>query len=345
MYDASINAKTIARQFRPFDFVDDPTLLEGEAKQEAITAAVEIGQTGYVGLQLKQSDLKGKTIYQMGGFPELLVARHIAANVKRITGVKQDNRQFIVECLRSLLREGTPFRAYKLDIKSFYESVDVTQVLQKLRSNEGFSGQSALSLRSFFSELNSQQIHGLPRGLGLSATLAEYFLNEFDETVSNHPEVRFFVRFVDDIFVITSGRECPQLFEASLNESLPDGLVFNAQKRSVMDFKKFANGQAGVEHRFSYLGYEFEVSHVKRIKASLSLIRDVTVDIAPSKVEKIKIRVMRSMIAFRRDNNYGLLKSRIRLLTTDRMSVFALSNRSAFRGANIEWFRTQKPRR
>lgn len=317
MYDASINAKTIARQFRPFDFVNDPTLLNEDFKQEVIADAVEIGQTGYIGLRLKRSNLRGNAIYQLEGLSELLVARHIAANVKRITGVKQDNRQFIIECLRSLLREGIPFRAYKLDIKSFYESVDAAQILQKLRSNEGFSGQSALSLRSFFHELNSQRIHGLPRGLGLSATLAEYFLKDFDETVSNHPEVWFFVRFVDDIFVITSGRECSQHFETHLTDTLPDGLAFNAKKRRVMDFQKFTKNLTGVEHCFSYLGYEFEVSRVKRDNSSQSLIRDVTLDIASSKVRKIKIRVMRSMIAFRRDNDYDLLRSRIRLLTSN----------------------------
>ena len=317
MYDASINAKTIARQFRPFDFVKNTTLLDEDVKQEIIADAVEIGQTGYVGLHLRRSNLRGKAVYQLDGLAELLIARHIAANVKRITGVKQDNRQFIIECLRSLLREGIPFRAYKLDIKSFYESIDATKILQKLRSNEGFSGQSAFSLRSFFQELNSQGIQGLPRGLGLSATLAEYFLKEFDETVSNHPEVWFFVRFVDDIFVITSGRESSQEFETHLEKSLPDGLAFNAKKRSVMDFEKFAKSQTGVEHRFSYLGYEFEVSHVKRHSSNKSLIREVSLDIAPSKVQKIKIRVMRSMIAFRRDNDYNLLRSRIRLLTSN----------------------------
>lgn len=317
MYDASINAKTIARQFRPLDFVNDSSLLDENAKSAVIADAVEIGNSGFAALQLKRSNLRGKTIYNLDGIPELLVVRHIAANVKRITGVKQDNRQFIVECLRSLLREGLPFRAYKFDIKSFYESVDADKILQKLRSSEGFSGQSALSLRSFFQQLNSQGIHGLPRGLGLSATLAEYFLREFDEAVSNHPETWFFVRFVDDIFVITSGRESSQQFETHLTKSLPDGLVFNTEKRSVMDFKQFNKNDTGVEHKFSYLGYQFEVSHIKRESTSKLLIRDVNIDIAPSKVRKIKTRVIRAMIAFRIDNDYSLLRSRIRLITSN----------------------------
>lgn len=317
MYDASIHAKTVARQFRPADFIDDPLLLDENHKQKVIADAVKIGLTGFAGLKINRSDLKGKSIYQMDGYPELLVARHIAKNVRRITGVKQDNRHFIIECLRSLLTEGIRFKAYRLDIKNFYESVDVLGVLENLRSNEGFSGQSAFSLQSFFEELKILGIPGLPRGLGLSATLAEYFLKDFDSAVSNHPEVWFFARFVDDIFIITSGREDQMQFEDGLRTALPAGLEFNADKRHVMDFGRFTKGQDGVEHSFSYLGYQFEVSHVRRVKANFSLKRSVAIDISPSKVGKIKTRVIRSFIAFQSDKDYHLLRSRVRLLTSN----------------------------
>ena len=193
-----------------------------------------------------------------------MVARHIASNVKRITGAKQDNRQFIVECLRSLLGEGIPYRAYRLDIASFYESVDVSKVLESLKSSEGFSGQSASALASFFQELDRLGIEGVPRGLGLSATLAEYFLREFDETVSNLSEVWFFARFVDDIFIITSGKEVQAEFETELQDALPKGLQFNGAKQRIMTFSPFVRGQIGAQHKFSYLGYEFEISLVVR---------------------------------------------------------------------------------
>jgi len=317
MYDGSIHSKTIARQFRPFDFVDEPLLLDEAFKSQVISDAVKIGAQGFSGIPIKRSDLKGKTIYQLNGYPPLLVARHIAANVRRITGVKQDNRQFIVECLRSLLQEGIPFRAYRLDIKNFYESVEGEQVINALRLNEGFSGQSAVALQSFFLELKSQGVPGLPRGLGLSATLAEYFLGNFDETISNANEVWFYVRFVDDIFIITSGKEEKAQFEVGLKGWLPDGLEFNSEKREVMDFKPFRKPQSGVEHVFSYLGYKFEVSHAKREKGGSPLRRNVAIDIAPNKVQKLKTRIVRALIAFKNDSDYDLLRSRIRLLTSN----------------------------
>lgn len=317
MFDGSIHFKTIARQFRPIDFVDEPLLLQLAFKEQVIKDAVQIGAAGFGGVHIKKSDLKGKPIYQLDGYPPLLVARHIAANVRRITGVKQDNRQFIIECLRSLLQEGIPFRAYRLDIKNFYESVDGQQVIDSLRLNEGFSGQSALSLQSFFSELKSQGVPGLPRGLGLSATLAEYFLSAFDDRVSNIDEVWFYVRFVDDIFIITSGREDSVQFEEGLRNDLPDGLEFNSAKREVMDFERFNKNQSGVEHVFSYLGYQFEVSRVQRDKGGSPLRRSVAIDIAPSKVRKLKTRIVRTLIAFKDDGDYDLLRSRVRLLTSN----------------------------
>ena len=317
LFDGSIHYRTVARQLKPFDFVDEPLLLDEAHKQKVIEDAVQIGLTGFGGLQVKKSILKNKPIYQLDGYPALLVARHIAANVRRITGVKQDNRQFIIECLRSLLEEGISFRAYRLDIKDFYESVDVERVLESLRSNEGFSGQSALSLRSFFAELNGLGIPGLPRGLGLSATLSEYFLKSFDEAAANANEVWFFARFVDDIFIITSGREKKAQFEESLRNWLPTGLSFNSKKHVVMDFERFNKNHDGVAHNFSYLGYQFEVSHILRGKGNFSLSRNVKIDIAPSKVRKIKTRIVRTMIAFRSDGNYDLLRSRIRLLTSN----------------------------
>lgn len=318
MYDGSIHTKTVARQFRPFDFVDEKLLLDEAFKAQVIDDAVRIGAIGFGGLQIKKSNLKGKPVYQLTGYPPLLVARHIAANVRRITGVKQDNRQFIIECLRSLLQEGLPFRAYRLDIKNFYESVDGEQVVDDLRLNEGFSGQSAFALRSFFAELKSQGVHGLPRGLGLSATLAEYHLRAFDDSVTNTSEVWFYVRFVDDIFIITSGREERAKFEADLQQQLPDGLDFNSKKCVVMDFEPFTKGQSGVEHVFSYLGYQFEVSRVEReVGGGSVLSRNVAIDIAPSKVQKLKTRIIRALIAFKKDGDYNLLKSRIRLLTSN----------------------------
>lgn len=315
MFDGSIHSKTVARQFRPFDFVDEPLLLDEAFKKQVINDAVQIGIQGFIGLQISKSSLKSKMIYKLDSYPALLVTRHIAANVKRITGVKQDNRQFIIECLHSLLREGIPFRAYRLDIKNFYESVDGEQAVDALRLNEGFSGQSAFALQSFFSELKKQGVPGLPRGLGLSATLSEYVLRGFDKNVSNRDEVWFYVRFVDDIFIITSGREDRANFEKGLAADLPHGLEFNSEKHSVMDFEPFNKNQDGVEHTFSYLGYQFEVSRVIREKGGKTLSRDVAIDIAPSKVRKLKTRIVRTLIAFKSDGNYELLRARVRLLT------------------------------
>ena len=50
MYDGSIHARTIARQFRHFDFVDEPRLLTDSFKKQVIIDAVKIGATGFGGV-------------------------------------------------------------------------------------------------------------------------------------------------------------------------------------------------------------------------------------------------------------------------------------------------------
>lgn len=314
MYDLTMHAKSIARHFLPGDFIADPSLLKEDVRKAVIDKAVQIGAAGFSSVAFMKSKLRGKAIYQVTDMAQLLVLRHVSKNIRRITGVKQDNRQFIVECIRTMLREGTPYRVYKFDIKSFYESVNIEQILKHLKNNEGFSGQSASALDTFFKVANATGISGLPRGLGLSATLAEYLLRPFDDGVVGIPHVWFYARFVDDIFIVTSGRENRDEFIQKMKALLPDGLRFN-QKSNFFDFYKFSKSQTGLAHSIDYLGYRFNVSHVTQSPVGKGLTRIVTLDIAPTKVKKLKTRIAKSLLQFSIDGKYGDLLSRIRLIT------------------------------
>ncbi len=315
MRDGSIHTRAIARQFQPGDFIDHPELLDHAVRQDVISEAVEIGKNGFDQPQMKQSTLRGKSVLQFENFAELLVSRHISTNIRAITGAKQDDRRFIIDCLVSLLSEGLPFKVYKLDIRQFYESSHPTELVDELRRHEGFSGQSCSALQSLFSELSQMGIPGLPRGLGLSAILAEYSMRNFDEFVFNQEEVWFFARFVDDIIIISSGREDKTNFIKGLEAHLPAGLEFNQQKQKVLDFSPFNKNRTGTEAAFPFLGYEFRIDHIKREDGQLR--RDVNLDIAPSKVKKLKTRIVRSLIDFRSNGDFEMLHDRIKLLTSN----------------------------
>src|SRR6185437_14507468 len=56
----------------------------------------------------------------------MMTLRKIALNILRKSRIRQPDRQSIVANLKSLLTEGVPFRLYRLDIRSFYESLDTS---------------------------------------------------------------------------------------------------------------------------------------------------------------------------------------------------------------------------
>jgi hypothetical protein len=316
VYDPTIHSKTISRHFRPADFVADKNLLKKPALEAAIADAVKIGHNGFTTIALMTNKLRQKNVYQVTDISQKLVLRHVTNNIKRVTNVKQDDRAFIVSCLKELLSEGVPFRLYKFDIKSFYESVEVAPIIARLRQDIGFSRQSVRTIQSFFDELSALGITGLPRGLALSATLSEYLLRPFDKSASGLSNVWFFARFVDDIVIVTDGRENALDFTREVSNALPNGLIFNS-KSKFYDFTRFMKpGVDATEHKFSFLGYQFDVGYVFR-RPDKKLGRSVYLDISSSKISKIKTRIVRTMLDFQKNGNYPILLARIRLLTSN----------------------------
>src|SRR5690606_413569 len=144
-------------------------------------------------------------------------------------------------------------------------------------------------------------------------------LSKFDATVERHPDVFFYRRYVDDIVIISSQREDPADFKRSVASCLPDGLVFKRVKECGFDAKRFKakDAKAGNVTKYEcidYLGYRFYVAVEKHRKESLGR-REVWLDVAESKVKKIKTRIVKSCLAFIADGDFTLFDKRIRHLT------------------------------
>lgn len=315
MYDPTIHAKTLARHFKSTDFQRDRALLAPGAAAAKIQEALLIRSAGFGAVGVHVGRANGKPVYNLPSLPAALILRLISENVRRVTSVKQSDRKYIVNCLLRLLHEGTAFQVYKLDIKSFYESVRVPELLKKLSSDLAFSPQSVRLLGSFFDRLDLLRIPGLPRGIGLSATLAEYLLRSFDSRVSTNTGVWYYSRFVDDIIVITDHKFDPTEFMQIATTWLPSGLRFN-EKSKAYTFKGYLKGTPKqLEDEFPFLGYAFRVGNVQR-KDNL-LEREVAVDLASSKVRKIKTRLAKALLDFRSNADFLLLRDRVRLLTSN----------------------------
>jgi hypothetical protein len=317
MYDPTIHTKTMARHVRKADFAADNTLYNRANLNAIIEQAVQIGTNGFQAVPLKINMLRGKAVYQLSNLADALVVRHITSNIRRVTRVKQDDRQFIVTCMKKILSEGLPFRVYKFDIASFYERVSQENILKQLESDTGFSGQSIRALRSLFIQLDAANVTGLPRGMSLSATLAEYLLRSLDKFLSNTRGVWFYARFVDDMVVITDGKEDPVEFWKLAADKLPSGLEFN-KKSTSLNFAQFVKTNTNVpENSFDFLGYRFCVSQAYRDSTDKKIKRSASLDIAPSKIRKLKTRIAKSLLAYASVADFDLLRDRIRLLTSN----------------------------
>ncbi|WP_082453138.1 antiviral reverse transcriptase Drt3a [Sphingomonas sp. Leaf208] len=316
MYDSTIHSKTISRQFRKSDF-KSKVWTATKADRPAITkAALRLAEHGFETVALRRNDLGGKPIYRHASLPEALLIRHVAENVRRVTGVHQSDRQSIVKSLVNLLAEGVPFNVAKIDIRSFYESIDPSNILLRLESDAAFSRQSISVLKCFFSALREKQISGLPRGIGLSATLSEYLLRDFDRNMAAIKDVRFYSRYVDDIIVVSTP-EMP--FDEVIQEAksfLPQELEFNRSKTNGFGFKPYSNNAAKPGGQcITYLGYDITVDEITNDGRSSA--RNVLVDMSKKKVGRLKRRLCKALLAFNSGGSFADLLDRVKILTSN----------------------------
>ena len=316
MFDSTVHAATIARQIRKSDFSSNLWVFTPADREDAIQEALRIARNGFANPSLRQSVLRGKAVYRQSSLPEQLLTRHASEAVKRITRVRQSDRQSIIKSLRRLWSEGSAFNALQFDVRSFYESIDPTWIISRLRTDPAFSRQSVDIIESFFEALARRNIPGLPRGIGLSATLSEYLMRHFDRAMADTDGVRFYRRYVDDIMIVSSEYVDPLVIQHTARAELPVGLTFGRAKSRIHQLSKAHVGNPhGVTTTFNYLGYQFSVSPI--IKAQQKWYRDVHVDISPKKVKTIKRRICLAFLQYKSDGMYIDLLDRIKLLTSN----------------------------
>ena len=130
-----------------------------------------------------------------------LILRKVNDNIRRAYGIKQPSRSEITHEVAQLLRENTTKHLIKIDIRSFFESVPVNQLYRQLEQDRKLSTLTLQLLADFLRICKERQFHGLPRGLSLSATLAELHVRDLDRQIRAIPGVYHVNRYVDDIIV------------------------------------------------------------------------------------------------------------------------------------------------
>jgi hypothetical protein len=139
----------------------------------------------------------------------------------------------------------------------------------------------------------------MPRGICLSSTLAEYYMKPIDHQIKSIDGVYYYGRFVDDIIVFTYVD--PRLVYKQIKSIIEFPLKINQAKTKLMSSEIISKNKID----FEFLGYRF----IKNEK--------LLVDISKKKVNKIKSRIIYSLIDYKVNSNIELLKRRIKYLSSN----------------------------
>lgn len=325
MYDHSFNQVTLMRMLRKSDFRENNSLYVEADKLAILEAAISSAKTDFQGSNpLIHFEQGGKRIYYANDLTHELVLRKVCSNIKRLVRIQQPNRESIVETLTHLVSEAVPYRLFRLDIKSFYESFATDEVSRAVGALLGISPLTHRLVDEMLRHFMTSGGTGVPRGLALSAMLADVMMISFDRELKSLQGVYFYARYVDDIVIITNGSEKESTFLKKIKFLLPTGLLLHNNKRDVITVPKVVTpAKAGTAANdlfsCSYLGYKITVSEPFKdndLKPK-SHHRAVRVGIADSKIKKIKFRIVRSLTAFLKDDDFDLLAHRIKYLTSN----------------------------
>lgn len=209
----------------------------------------------------KKDGPNGKPVFCIDAEPEtFFVIKQLQRNINRIYGVKQANRHDLVCQVRDMLGGTFPIELVRTDISSFYESIDREKLLKKLDSDQLLSPASKKYIKQVLVSygVKSGTAVGVPRGVGISAYLAELYLRDLDNSIRSIPGLVLYCRFVDDIVAVfarpPAGDSLGSYKDRIIDIFGQHALTHNAAKTREFTFPD-PNPQV-----FEYLGYKFSIA-------------------------------------------------------------------------------------
>ncbi len=225
-------------------------------------------------ITITKVETDNKPVYTITNTPENYFAiKQLQYNVKKSFKVKQANRFAIVNQIKSLLTDNFPKIILRTDVKSFYESIPHDKLLAKLNDNPALSFLSKKLiwkiLKDFLVESEATDKTGIPRGIGVSAYLAELYMRDIDKQISTLKDVTYYARYVDDIIIVftpTTKQKTPTYIDQVKNLIESDtGLEIHPIKTKE---KNLVKSNSAVE--LDFLGYQFRFKNLKFTQIKLT---------------------------------------------------------------------------
>ncbi|WP_311539973.1 antiviral reverse transcriptase Drt3a [Xanthomonas arboricola] len=314
--------RNIRAQVRRSDFVSYPVLrVTANLENAVIEAAKLLSNPFNITGDLAYGVVAGKSVMRSTSYESLLALRLINSSILRISKPSFADRQLIVKALTSVISEQVKFKVYKLDVRRFFESFNGEYIFGALKRKSNIPVAVKDIVRAVVTKNILDGHAGLPRGLVISSSLSDMLMEEFDQKVIDDSRVFFYRRYVDDLTLITGANEQDSEFVPSIESLLPPGLCFKKKKKEIVSLnscrpKENAHGKKTTYLSFEYLGYSFNVASGEH-NFNGEKNRHVWLDIAPSKVSKIKTRILKAYLDYIKNKKFDLLEKRIKHLTSN----------------------------
>lgn len=220
--------------------------------------------------------------------------KQLLHNMKRTFKIEMLGRHQIMTSIKRLLNMSMPIFIIRTDITGFFESIPQDSLLQKVYDNGLLSFKSKSFIKQIFyayeaikdTSKTSANL-GVPRGIGISAMLSELYMQDIDIELKSRNGVIFYVRYVDDIFMILTSlehfvslndyyRDMRKLFKSKGLELKPIG----SDKCQLIEYRTDAFRSIS----FDYLGYKLNLSKPRKELVTVYSLSD-------KKIQKLNERI------------------------------------------------------
>ncbi len=258
--------------------------------------------------------IKGKTAYTLdrSNIETFFLFKQIQKNIQHSFKVKQADRNEIVSQVVNMLDNGFPKYIIRTDIKSFYESIPHDKLKKVINRNHILSPLSKKVINEILRLYQSITGHdkGIPRGIGISAYLAELYMRDFDNDIKNLENITYYARYVDDIITVFTPNN---KYDSTNYLNLIDekitryGLARNTDisKNKLTDMR-----QNSINFNFNFLGYKIDFSPNK-----------LKIEISDNKEQRYKNKINLAIDDYNTSSKYDernarkLLIKRLRYVT------------------------------
>lgn len=262
---------------------------------------------------------------------QLFAMKQLQTNLQKTFKVKQANRHLIMTNIKLQLKTKRPFYIIRTDVSSFFESIPQEQLKHIVMDNTLLSYKSKVFVNAILKEYEAEKAKltdeesegmrkgcGVPRGIGISSLLSEIYMRDLDSSIKKRPEVIFYVRYVDDIFMLLAelpqGKDSEKYYADLTNDFKQKGLELKSltdDKCSIIDCTKHKDTKFEV----TYLGYKLNIygkmsePEDKKDKPKWKYT-DVSFSMSENKKKRITTRIDNAFKHFDATNKHNIHQAR-----------------------------------